>query len=139
MSLIAVSPCDAGSSVDASGNRWAPGFDIDEEALERSLTERGDRYNEWVIRAFEVRAIFVATNPTVAKVTKLLLPPEAAIWIDAPDGILCEEPISFQEIAAALPTLPMYSFDQWGRTTEHRDGDWVAANHSEVVYLWSRP
>ena len=132
-SLVAVSPNDAGSSVDAHGNRWAPESDIDAMALERSLTERGERYNEWVVRDFRVLGIFVAADPTVTKRGKLEVPPDAAALID-PSAILSAEPITLDEIVAALPSLPLYSFGQGG-IVEFRRGRWESVKHSDVVRL----
>lgn len=130
-SLVAVSPGDAGSSVDAHGIRWAPDADIDGAALERSLTERGERYNEWVVRDFRVLGLFVAMHATVTKRVKLQVSPDAAAWMGEADT-LSEEPIALHEIVEALPSLPVYSFQQGG-VVELRDGLWVGANHRDLV------
>lgn len=133
-SLIGVSPGDAGSCVCADGSRWVPDADIDVAALMRSLTDRVASYNEWVVRDFEVRGVFVAKNPMVTKLVRPHVQPEAASLINVVAGIPCIESVSVEEIAQALPGQHVYSFEQ-GQLVEWGAGSWAAANHPDLVRL----
>ena len=129
-SLVAVSPGDAGSAVDAHGNRRAHETDITVAELERSLSERQEHYNEWVVRDFSVMGIFVAEPPTVTQRFALEVPEEARWMLDG-NETLGEVQISLSAISSALPKLPLYSF-KGGELVRLEGGGWETASHGDI-------
>lgn len=129
-SLVAVSPGDAGSEVDAHGNRRAHEAAITVAELERSLSERQGRYNEWVVRDFSVMGIFVAEPSTVTQHVAIDVPEEAKWMLDG-NETLGEIPISPSEISSALPTLPLYSF-KGGELVRLGGSGWENASHADI-------
>jgi hypothetical protein len=125
-SIVAVAPDDAGSSVVNGVRVVGEEVDICVSDLEHSLSARGDRYNEWVLRNFEVIGLFVAEP--------------ASTWqeesIPMPDGM---EPqfafqdvgISVAEIAEYWDPLPVYGFS--GRVIVRWSANcWRPVDHSDI-------
>jgi len=121
-----VSPHDAGSQVE-NGVRTVKNEDtIQVPDLERSLLERGDRYNEWVLRNFVVVGLFIAVPATTWQ----------SIPMPMPDGMQAvnidqEVCVSVSEIAAKFDLLPIFTFSEHEVLRLIAD-EWHSVAHSEI-------
>jgi len=106
-SIVAVAPHDAGSYVENGARVVAHEVDIEVTDLNQSLTERGDNYNEWVVRNFKVVGLFVAEPATT--------------WQDVPMPMSEGMPthiigqdvdISIPQLAEDFKGLPIYSLSE---------------------------
>lgn len=128
-SLVAVAPQDAGSSVVEGVRVVASEVDITIADLSRSLSERGDHYNEWVLRDFKVLGVFIAEPATIWREVEMSIPTEAA-------GISTElvpqdVDISLAQVASDFKGLPVYTFGG-GRILRWEPSGWSPADHSEI-------
>jgi hypothetical protein len=109
-SLVAVAAHDAGSFVVNGERVVAEEVDIGIADLEHSLTARGDRYNEWVVRDFKVIGVFVAEPATTWQEVQMPMPPELG---DIPRQLVSQEvSIPLSQIAADFKGLPIYTFSE---------------------------
>ena len=99
-SLIAVSPYDAGSWVDANGTRQYPEADITLADCEASLNER-QSHNEWGVRNYDVVAILAAAP--------------FEVWNHSPPGYVDRTDLrSVMETFPSLPVLTLSFGRFWG-------------------------
>lgn len=128
-SLLAVSPRNAGSYVDADGTRRAQEHDIDLALLEASLSLRGDRYNEWVVRDFTVLGLFVAEPTSVWRTVPIHLPPEVAALQGGPIESVVDT--SLADAVKDFPALPIYALRD--SAICRLDGErWQHIEHADV-------
>ncbi|MCW5236163.1 hypothetical protein [Verminephrobacter eiseniae] len=109
-SLHAVSPEDAGSYEDEYGVRRVTDQEISQADLVRSLTERGSRYNEWVVRNYVVRGIFVAEPLEVWRSAQLAIPLDAS-HLFASNSTDMPQSIDVAEVLDAFPNVRVLTFD----------------------------
>lgn len=107
-SLIAVSAHDAGSYLENGVRRVAKEVGIETADLENSFSARGERYNEWVVRDFEVIGMFVAEPASIWQEAAVETPPDFPPL--PPQGQPVS--ISLHEIAADFKELPIYTFSR---------------------------
>ncbi|WP_433706498.1 hypothetical protein [Paraburkholderia sacchari] len=101
--------------------------DIGIADLEHSLSARGDRYNEWVVRDFKVIGVFVAEPATTWQEVQMWMPPELG---DIPPQFVGQEvSIPLSQIAADFKGLPIYTFSEGGIL------QWSANGWSPVAYF----
>ncbi|MFM0042159.1 hypothetical protein [Paraburkholderia sediminicola] len=128
-SLVAVAPQDAGSSVVDGVRVVASEVDITISDLSRSLSERGDHYNEWVLRDFKVIGVFIAEPATTWQEVEMSMPTEGAV--NSAALVPQDVDISVAQVASDFKGLPVYTFAgrqivRWG------SGGWSPADHTKI-------
>jgi hypothetical protein len=128
-SLVAVAPNDAGSYVVNGARVVAHEVDIEIADLERSLSARDDRYNEWVVRDFKVVGVFVAEPATTWQEVPIPVPSDLGVM--PPQLISQDVGIAVSEITADFKGLPIYTLseDEILRWTVN---GWSTVAHSDI-------
>jgi hypothetical protein len=120
-SLIAVSPGDGGAVLKPDGKRdFDPKYmDFDLSAVERSIVERkGNSHNEWGIRDFIVRGLFVFSEDIVVSA-----PNDEFGQVDVTKDVT--------EVFHLFPGLRVYSFKNAGLVELHHNGP-IPVSHNEI-------
>ncbi len=125
-SIVAVSAHDAGSRVVDGVRVVTHECDIKVDDLEQSLNRRGDRYNEWVVRDFEVVGIFVADPAATWQGVPMQMPGGVS-----PAIINQEVDITVSQVAADFDGLPIYTLSVAG-VLQWKASQWHPAAHSEI-------
>lgn len=125
-SIVAVSPHDAGSYLKDGVRVVGHEVDIGISDLERSLSDRGDSYNEWVVRDFNVVGLFVASPATTWQSLAVQMPEGMPTQISGQDV-----PITVHEIAEDFDGLPIYTLSEHG-VLEWTASGWRPVAHSDV-------
>lgn len=126
-SLVAVSEKDVGSYVENGVRLGAKEVDIETADLENSLSARGERYNEWIVRDFEVIGMFVAVPASTWQEAAVKTPPDFPPL--PPQGQPVS--ISLHQIAADFKELPIYTFSR-GEISKWDATGWSPVTHDNV-------
>lgn len=128
-SILSVDPNDAGSEVHEGVRVVGHENDISVTDLEMTFTERGNRYNEWVVRNFNVIGLFVAEPAQISKGVEMHMP------IGAPTEIIHQGvDISVCEVANEFSGLPIYSVSETHILKWTAQG-WRPVPHSDIYTL----
>lgn len=120
--LIAVTPSDAGSFLDAEGIVQAFGEEPTADTCRRSIAERTE-VNEWVIKDFKPLGVFV-------------LPPLMVRSKDLIGGVetIFENEISLQEVLSAFPGDRVFSARPETYLEYDRSKDkWRAVSYQQII------
>ncbi|CAN7597509.1 hypothetical protein LJR069_004421 [Variovorax paradoxus] len=127
-SLVAVDPRDAGSQVKDGIRSVAHERDIGVPDLDRCFAARGDHYNEWVVRDFNVIGVFIGEPASTTQPTMIDMPPESGLPPHATTG---EVPLGTLDVSAEFSGLPIYTL-AGGQIRQWKKNRWFSVSHADV-------